>query len=64
MRTIDIETLLARVRARKRALGLDLADPATLRNPGTRRMAETRELLKRTDARARAAGKPPIASND
>jgi hypothetical protein len=63
VQTIDIETLLTRVKARKRELGLDEADPSELRNRGTARTAEKRELLRRTDARARAAGKRPIASN-
>lgn len=63
VQTIDIETLLARVRARKLELGLDDADPPVLRNRGAARTAEKRELLRRTDARARAAGKRPIPSN-
>ena len=63
MRTIDIETLLTRVRARKQALGLEGTDPALLRNDGTRRTPAKRELLRRTESRAVAAGKPPIPSN-
>lgn len=62
VRTIDIDTLLTRVRARKRQLGIADSSDAPLRNDGTRRTAAKRELLRRTAARAHAAGRDALPS--
>lgn len=61
---ITLQDHLARVEARKIELGI-IDTPAAIeamRNKGGKRTAEKRELLRRTAARARAAGRKPIIS--
>ena len=64
MRTIDLAAWLTRVRARKAELGIvDTPERIeSLRNKGGNRKPEKRELLRRADERARAAGKVPVKS--
>ena len=65
MKTTDLQSHLKRVALRKAELGLvDTAEQvAAMRNPGTARTAEKRELLRRAEARALAAGIKPIISH-
>ena len=61
---IDMQAHLERVRARKAELGIDdeaLTD--SLRNDGSRRTPDKRDLLVRIEARARAAGQEPLKTN-
>lgn len=59
---LTLEELLAAIEARKAALGLrDTPDTTeALRNKGAGRTPEKRELLKRAENRALAAGRKPV----
>lgn len=59
---VTLSELLDAIEARKAAIGLRDTPEMTeaLRNKGARRTAEKRELLKRVEDRARAAGKTPV----
>jgi len=65
MDTYDLRAFLAMQEARKAALGIMQtdADIDALRNPGDRRTVAKRDLLRRTAARAAAAGLPSVKSN-
>ena len=58
----DLDNWLAGITARKQDLAGSTDDDA-LRNDGTRRTLEKRELLRRAEARAVAAGRKPVRSN-
>ena len=60
----SLRDFLARVEARKAALGMSDMPAATeaMRNKGARRTPEKRELLRRVEARAVAAGRRPVIS--
>jgi len=60
---IDGYDYLRRVAARKRELGITDAEIEAVRNSGTRRTPEKRELLVRIAERARRAGKTPLPAN-
>ena len=60
---IDGYDYLRRVAARKRELGITDDDIEAVRNSGTRRTPEKRELLARIADRARRAGKTPLPAN-
>jgi hypothetical protein len=64
MKSVELHAYLARVAERKAALGLVDTEEwtASLRNSGENRTEEKRELLRRIEARAVAAGRPPIVS--
>ena len=64
MKTVDLATHLERVRARKAELGLvDTPERVeALRNKGTNRTPEKRELMRRVEERAREAGVPVLKS--
>ena len=61
---ITLRDFLAQVEARKAALGMSDTPAATevMRNKGARRTSEKRELLRRVEARAVAAGREPVLS--
>ena len=62
---VGLRQLQDLIEARKAAAGL-CDTPATtdaLRNEGTRRTPEKRELLRRIEERARAAGEKPVRAN-
>jgi len=64
MKTISLQEHLERVRARKRELGI-VETPETvdaMRNKGELRTPEKRELLRRIEERARAAGVKPLVA--
>jgi hypothetical protein len=65
MITIRLEDLLARIDARKKALGMtdSPAEVEALRNRGLNRTPEKRELLRRMEQRAIAAGVKPIPAH-
>jgi hypothetical protein len=65
MTTIRLRDYLAGVATRKAALGMadTAAETEAMRNKGARRTPEKRELLRRAEARATAAGKAPVASH-
>lgn len=65
MKTLELTGYLAGVNARKATLAPDDAMMAgeSCRNGGARRTAGKRSALKRADARAKAAGLPPVISN-
>jgi hypothetical protein len=59
---VTLRDFLSDVETRKAKLGM-LDTPAgteAMRNRGTRRTAKKRELLRRAEERARAAGKAPV----
>ncbi len=64
MKTMMLDDLLRRIDERKRVFGLPDTSAATeaLRNKGANRTPEKRELLRRAELRARAAGRKPIVS--
>ncbi len=64
MKTTDLRTFLAGVAQRKAALGIADTEEWTesLRNSGANRTDEKRELLRRIEARAKAAGRPGVIS--
>ncbi len=57
-----LHNLIAWADARKAGLGMvdDAATTEALRNKGGQRTPEKRELLRRAEARARAAGREPV----
>lgn len=59
-----LRTFLAAVEARKASLGMSDTPAATeaMRNKGACRTPEKRELLRRVEARAIAAGREPVVS--
>ncbi len=61
---MTLSEFLAGVQARKAALGITDTPVETeaMRNKGGRRTPEKRELLRRAEARARAAEKTPVKS--
>ena len=63
--TVNLGDLLERTRKRKLELGLAETPDGTeaMRNKGARRTPEKRELLRRTEARAKAAGVTPVKSH-
>lgn len=65
MRTIDLNSFLGDVRARKAAIGLDESAVAVAarRNGGARRTASKRAALARAERRAMAAGVAPVPAN-
>ena len=65
MKTLELTGYLAGVSARRATLAPDDAVRAgeSCRNGGGRRAAGKRSALKRADARAKAAGVPPVISN-
>ena len=64
IKSITLTDLRAFVRQRKAEVGLDITDnperTEALRNKGLNRTAEKRELLRRAQERAIAAGVPPV----
>lgn len=65
MKTIALATLQQQVSARKAALGM-LDTPAAveaMRNKGAARTPDKRELLRRVERRALAAGRQPVAAH-
>jgi len=63
MKKVGLTELTRRAAARKPALGITQADEETMRNRGGSRTPEKRELPRRTEARAKAAGLKPITSH-
>lgn len=65
MKTIKLNDLLARTEVRKRELGVIETASATeaLRNKGSSRTPEKRELLRRAELRARQANRKSVASH-
>jgi hypothetical protein len=65
MMTIRLEDLLARIEARKKALGMTdtPAEVEALRNSGLNRTPEKRELLRRMEQRAIEAGVKPVPAH-
>lgn len=65
MNTISLADLQTKLRARKATLGIvDVpAETEALRNQGTARSEEKRELLRRVERRARIAGRAPVISH-
>jgi len=63
MKKMRLTALTSRAVARKSALGVTQADEEAMRNKGGGRTLEKRELLRRTEARAKAAGLKPITSH-
>lgn len=65
MKMLELTGYLAEVNARKTKLASDGAVPVveSCRNSGARRTAGKRSVLKRADARAKAARVQPILSN-
>lgn len=65
MQTIDFSVLAKKVTARKTKLAAagQLCPTEKLRNRGTARTPEKRELLDRAEARAVASGRLPITSH-
>ena len=61
---MTLDQFLADIRARKAALGMiDTPEEVeAMRNKGGRRTPEKRELLRRIEKRARAAGVEPLKS--
>jgi hypothetical protein len=66
MKTLDLGSYLAGVRARKAMLLPDGAGLAidTARNGGARRTTSKREALALAEARAKAVGVTPVPSNN
>ena len=64
MKTLELNSYLAGVKARKAALGFDEGAKAVdaRRNKGARRSASKRALLGKAKARAKAAKVAPVAS--
>lgn len=64
MQSVGLGNYLAGVNRRKAELGLNDTPERTeaLRNKGTNRTKQKREFLRRTEARARLAGLPPVTS--
>lgn len=64
MKTLELNSYLVRVKARKAALGLDEGAGAVdvRRNKGARRSASKRALLRNADKRAKAAKVAPVVS--
>jgi hypothetical protein len=64
MKTTDLRTYLARGAKRKAALGIvdDEQGTESLRNSGANRTEEKRELLRRIEARSKAAGRTGVVS--
>ncbi len=64
MRTIALTTIQQQVSARKAALGMidAAAEIEAMRNKGERRTRQKRELLRRAEQRAQAAGLLPAAA--
>jgi hypothetical protein len=60
MKAMDGDAHLRAVAERQRILGITEDDIAQARNPGDRRTPEKRELLRRIQERARAAGLEPL----
>ncbi|MBV9655817.1 MAG: hypothetical protein JOZ42_14780 [Acetobacteraceae bacterium] len=62
MRFTTLSALTAWTEARKAELGMvdDAATTEAMRNKGASRTPEKRELLRRADERARAAGRKPV----
>lgn len=62
---VKLRDFLATIEARKAALGMSDTPTATeaMRNKGAGRTAAKRELLRRADARATAAGRLPVISH-
>lgn len=65
MKTISLATLQQQVSARKAVLGvLDTpSEVEAMRNKGSNRTPEKRELLRRVEGRARAAGLQPVTAH-
>jgi hypothetical protein len=64
MKTTDLRTFLAGVARRKAALGIEYTKEWTesLRNSGANRTEEKRELLRRIEAKTKAAGRTGVIS--
>jgi hypothetical protein len=65
MTTVTLRALVAGIEARKAAAGM-IDTPAVveaMRNKGARRTPEKRELLRRAETRAKAAGRQPIPAH-
>jgi hypothetical protein len=64
MKTTDLRIFLARVAKRKAALGIVDTEEWTesLRNSGANRTEEKREILRRIEARTKAAGRTGVIS--
>ncbi|GAA5049765.1 hypothetical protein GCM10023208_08210 [Erythrobacter westpacificensis] len=64
MKTLELNSYLAGVKARKAALGLDEGAEAVdaRRNKGGRRSASKRALLRKAEKRAKAAKVAPVPS--
>jgi hypothetical protein len=63
MRTMPLTAFVQRVEDRKQSLGVTDEDVARARNSGRRRTSQKRELLARTQERARNSGLEPIPAN-
>lgn len=65
MTTIKLSDMLDNIRRRKASLGYDDSPAAVerMRNKGSRRTPAKRQLLRRNQARARAAGVDPVISH-
>ncbi len=65
MKTITFAALRNQVEAKKAAIGWidDEVTTDALRNSGVARTPAKREMLERIEARAKAAGRPPLKSN-
>lgn len=64
MKIITMTDLRTRIEQKKLAIGWVDGEEATesLRNPGTRRSPAKRKILAQIEARAKSAGKKPVAS--